>query len=245
MLPVEIITTLITVDGRELIIGIDRDISERKLAEEQLQQHTAQLAASEERLRAILDNASAIVYMLDTQGRHIFVNRTWEKILGFSREQVTGKTVYDIWPKEFAETFDAANQAVLQSGKAVEQEETAPEADGLHYYLAFKFPLFDAGGVLYAMCGISTDITERKRAEVEMKERLAELEGLNCIATALRVTQTLDELLSFWLDATLAVLNTTQGSVWLYNNFKDELYATVVRGYDLDAPACLSSRARG
>ena len=53
-----------------------------------------------------------------------------------------------------------------------------PHADGLHTYLTVKFPLRDALGAVYAVCGISTDVTELKRVQTELDER-AELERSN------------------------------------------------------------------
>ena len=56
------------------------------------------------------------------------------------------------------------------SARAVETEELVPHEDGLHTYLSTKFPLFDAAGAVYAVGGIATDITERKRAERALRE---------------------------------------------------------------------------
>jgi PAS domain S-box-containing protein len=57
----------------------------------------------------------------------------------------------------------------LKGGTPIKVEEVAPQEDGVHTYISIKFPLQDANGVPYAVCSISTDITERKRAEEELK----------------------------------------------------------------------------
>ncbi len=69
--------------------------------------------------------------------------------------------------------FRANDQKVLEAGTALEWEEVAPQNDGLHTYLSIKFPLYDALGVPYAIGSISTDITERKQAEVALHSSYA------------------------------------------------------------------------
>ncbi|NTX51543.1 PAS domain S-box protein [Myxococcus sp. CA039A] len=142
------------------------DVTERKRAEEALLQ-------SEQQLRAILDNATSIFFLLDTQGRYVFVNRQWELMFRRTREDVIGKQVHDLFPPEVADGFHRMTDAVLQRRMPLVQEERIPQKDGLHTYITQKFPLMDALGVPYAVCGISTDITERKRLE-EAQRFLAE-----------------------------------------------------------------------
>ncbi|MBI1723940.1 MAG: PAS domain S-box protein [Gemmatimonadetes bacterium] len=123
------------------------------------------LRQSDERLRAILDNTSAVVYLLDDQGRYLFVNRQWESLFHRSRERVAGQTLWDVWPKEFADALHAGSREVLRSRKAMEREELLPHDDGVHTYLSLRIPLFGSTRAPYAVCGISTDITDTKKAE--------------------------------------------------------------------------------
>ncbi|HEY9668447.1 MAG TPA: histidine kinase dimerization/phosphoacceptor domain -containing protein, partial [Coleofasciculaceae cyanobacterium] len=89
-----------------------------------------------------------------------------------------GKSIYEVWSPEIADAFVANNQKVLESRTPLEVEELAPHIDGIHTYFSIKFPLHDANGVPYAVCGISTDITERKQANDSLKASLHEKETL-------------------------------------------------------------------
>lgn len=68
--------------------------------------------------------------------------------------------------------YRANDQSVLEAKAALEWEEIVPQDDGIHTYLSIKFPLYDAVGVAYAVCGISTDITKRKQAEEDVRKAL-------------------------------------------------------------------------
>ncbi|HYL99527.1 MAG TPA: PAS domain S-box protein, partial [Blastocatellia bacterium] len=120
-------------------------------------------------LRGLLDNTAAIVYLLDADERYLFVNRRWEEVFHMSSDQVSGKTMYDVFPRQIAEAFHLVNEAVRRTGKQIETEEVAPHDDGFHTYISLKFPFLDEEGNPRAVCGISTDITERKKAEEELR----------------------------------------------------------------------------
>ena len=127
------------------------------------------LRVSEERLQAILDNSTAMIYVKDREGRFILVNRLFQTLFHLDREQIVGKTNHEIFPKEVADAFHIADQQVIASGTPIELEEVAPVEGVLHSYLSVKFPLQDATGVPYAVCGISTDITERQQAQESLR----------------------------------------------------------------------------
>ena len=128
--------------------------------------------------QAVLDNAPAVVFAKDLSGRYQFVNRRLEHVLGLPADQIEGKTNHDLLPHDVADLLAENDQNVIEAGHQLEFEEVMPHADELHTYLTVKFPLRDASGAMNAICGISTDVTELKRAQDELDER-AELERAN------------------------------------------------------------------
>ncbi len=144
------------------LIPEGRDITDRKQAEERLRE-------SEARLQAILDNAPAVIYLKDTHARYLLVNRRFNEIFHLQREEVVGRTDYDLFPDEIADRFRNNDLKVLISEAALECEEVALHDDGPHDYLSVKFPLADSAGEVYAVCGISSDITDLKRAETLLR----------------------------------------------------------------------------
>ncbi len=129
-----------------------------------------QLHERESRLNAILDNSTAVIFLKDVEGRFLLINRRFEQLFQVTREQARGMRGADLFPKEAAAGMDANDRAVLQAGSPMEFEESLPHADGIHTYLSTKFPLRSIDGTIYAICGMSTDITERKRAEAALRE---------------------------------------------------------------------------
>jgi PAS domain S-box-containing protein len=134
-----------------------QDLAERERVQRELEN-------SEARLQQILNNATAVVSVKDTEGRFLFVNRQWERLFHLRRRDVVGRTDRETLPEQIAQALRNNDLLVLQRDSPMEFEETAPLDDGPHTYISIKFPLHDAKGLAYAVCGISTDITERKRS---------------------------------------------------------------------------------
>jgi PAS domain S-box-containing protein len=146
------------VPAERLVFAVARDVTERLQLREQLRQQT-------ERERAILDHTAALVYVKDFDGRYEFVNSQWERVCNWRREQVVGRVDADLFPPEFADRFVAIDRRVLDTGEPFQGEEVAPTADGTRTYVSVKVPLRDAEGRVVALAGVSTDITDRLRAE--------------------------------------------------------------------------------
>jgi PAS domain S-box-containing protein len=123
------------------------------------------LRDSETRLQQVLDASSALVFAKDRRGRYLFVNREFERSTRRAGAEILGRTDEEVFPPSFATRFRHNDLRVLHEQRAIEFEEDADFGDGPRTYLSSKFPLLDTAGVAYAVCGIATDITDRKRLE--------------------------------------------------------------------------------
>ncbi len=147
------------------------DIAQRQRVERELRESQASL-------QALLDHTTAVIYLLDPENRFLLINRQFEQLFHVTKAQVVGQPLEAVFAEDIAAAFRANNLQVLASSMAQEFEEQAPHDDGLHTYISIKVPLCDATGNPYALCGISTDITERKRVEEELKAALVEKDVL-------------------------------------------------------------------
>ena len=127
------------------------------------------LRRSEQLLRDVADNTTAVIYVKYADGRYLFVNHRFERIFDLTADQIIGYTDHEIFPREIADAFRANDVVVIEQNRMVEYEEVAPHTDGPHTYISIKLPLCDHTGRPYAICGISTDITERKRIEQTLR----------------------------------------------------------------------------
>jgi PAS domain S-box-containing protein len=133
--------------------------------------------ASHNQLQKLIDNTESNIYMKRVDnGQYLLVNREWERLFGVTRDRVINMTDHGVFPPELADQLRANDLRVAAEGKSVQYEETAQSADGERTYISVKFPVLDSAGEPYAVCGISTDITERKRAEDEIRHLNANLE---------------------------------------------------------------------
>lgn len=127
-----------------------------------------ELRSAQKEIDAIIGNSPAVIYIKDTEGKYLLVNPRFEELFGVTNEGIRGNTDTDIFPEEFAVRFRENDLEVLHSGRSQQFEEVAPLGDEEHIYLSIKFPLVDDSGDIFAVCGILTDITERKRAENQL-----------------------------------------------------------------------------
>lgn len=128
------------------------------------------LGGADQLLHDILDAASAIIYVKDLEGCYLFINRQFERVFRRSMAELRGKDDIFLFGPELGATLRKNDGIVLARSEPLEVEEVVMHPDGLHTYISTKFPLFDNAGEAYAICGISTDISDRKHAESQLRE---------------------------------------------------------------------------
>lgn len=163
-------------------VVVFQDISERKRDEEHLEarvlERTAELERNRRLLQDILDNSATVIYLKDTEGRYLLINAQYEKIFHFSKQEAIGKTDLELIGPEWAPALRANDALVLEADAPLQFEETVLQDDGPHTYVSVKFPLHDADGKAFGVCGISTDITDRQRIESELRRSEGALSAL-------------------------------------------------------------------
>jgi PAS domain S-box-containing protein len=157
------------------IIVVARDITEQRNAREQLRE-------SEERLRAFMEHSPSVMFMKDPQGRYQDINAQFLRRFDLSRDEVLGRTDFELFPTEQASVFVANDVQVVTEGTPIEIEETARYADGAHISIVSKFPIRSASGEIVAIGGVATDITDRKRSEEALREYQIQLAEGQAIA---------------------------------------------------------------
>ncbi|MGD9850708.1 MAG: PAS domain S-box protein [Nitrospirales bacterium] len=134
------------------------DVTARRNVEQALRE-------SKQRLQAILDHSPNLIFMKDLAGRYLLVNKQFEQVFHLTQKSVLGFDDFHLFPPTQAAQFHTHDRMVFQTEETLQFEEKALHDDGVHTSLVQKFPLQDETGSTYAIGGIATDITDRKRAE--------------------------------------------------------------------------------
>jgi len=149
--------------------------------EEQICRHEqteVQLRASEHQLFSLMENSPGAISVKDVDGRYLAVNRRFSELHGRLRDEFIGKSDFELFPPELAARVRKSDAQVMAGAEPIELEETLQLADGPRVNLVHKAPLIDDSGAIHGVCAIATDITERKRAEAEIRESRRQLESL-------------------------------------------------------------------
>ena len=164
--------------------------------EQTVRERTQGLIESEQKLRTILDSVEAFIYIKDTQYRYVYANKKSCELFGQALHEVVGKEDSAFFDNVTTERLRKIDKKVIEEGQKVTHEEINTDKEGnmTTVFLSAKLPLIHEDGTIYGLCGVSTDITERKKTE-ELIRSLAFHDAL----TGLPNRRMLDERLSFFI----------------------------------------------
>ncbi len=156
-----------------LLVGISRDITERRRAEHALRDQR-------QLLDAIVSAIQAPVFYKDLDGVYLGGNQAFADFLGLDLSSVIGRTSDEIDPPDLADRYRSADEVILRTGQPQVYEAEVLCADGTRRQVVFHTSPFRApDGSVAGTVGAMLDITERKRAELELQKALAEAGRLN------------------------------------------------------------------
>ncbi len=143
--------------------GIGRDVTERKRAEDGLRSQTAFM-------QTILDSIPSPIFYKDADGRYLGCNAAFARYLGRTKDEIIGKTVYDISPAEHAEIYDKKDRELFDNPGVQSYETRVSTADGTVHDVVFNKATFhDAPGDRAGIVGIIADVTDLRRAEADLR----------------------------------------------------------------------------
>lgn len=162
----QIVAPIVTSTGIDGIVGFNINVTDKILARQ---------AIDNERktLRTLIETIPDHVFMKDLEGRYIACNAQFERLTGIPAKELEGKTDYDVFPKDLADSFRYHDRGAIELNKPVMNHESVIfKSDGHVKMLeTYKAPAFDAGGKLIGILGISRDVTAVFKTQEALKER--------------------------------------------------------------------------
>ncbi|MFM8442399.1 MAG: PAS domain S-box protein [Methylococcus sp.] len=157
----EVMLSVIDTGAGKVLQAIVRDISDRKRQEAEIRRYTE-----------ALDQVGAYIFIKDRLGRYVFANRPVLKLFGCSLAELRGRDDSAFFPAATVDQIQSADHRVIERGESTGQEISVRQTDGgFRFYWEDKVPLYDPElpGQVWGLCGISVDITERKRQEQQLR----------------------------------------------------------------------------
>jgi two-component system, LuxR family, sensor kinase FixL len=146
-----------------------RRLTESEKTEAERQHAVEALRVSEEKYRILLDESSDAIFAFYPDGEYRYVNRAFANGVGKNLEDIIGKKIWDVFPKEEADKRFAVVKWVFENGESKVIEVRVPRPDGDRYHITTVKPILDDQRRVISVICISKEITERKQAEEKLR----------------------------------------------------------------------------
>jgi PAS domain S-box-containing protein len=164
------------------LVGISEDITERKRAEEEVENARRRLDSTLKFIETIVSAIPTPLFYKDREGRYIGVNNAFAELLGFTPDFYKGKTVMELWPDEYAEVYHEKDLELMKNPKRQIYEFKVLDKNGVEHPVIYGKDVFrDETGQVAGIVGAFIDITERKRMENALQLARSKINLLNTI----------------------------------------------------------------
>lgn len=159
--------TAITLAGRPAVLGNSMDVTERKLAAQEIE-------IIQKQQKALLDNIPDIAWMKDAGCRYVAVNEAFGKFCGMETRAIIGRNAFDLFPPEIAQRFHAEDLAVMAGPRrTITEKSIVTEKGEVIWHETIKMPILNQRNEVIGTVGIARDISERRKAEEAIRENEA------------------------------------------------------------------------
>lgn len=150
----------------------EADVDYKKLTED--------LKGNKEHFQILVENINDLIWEIDRNGKYIYVNPKIEDLLGYKPEEVIGRILIDFMPKDEAKRIWATFQACIElHNPIIRLENTNLHRDGRRVIFETSgIPILDESGITLGFCGVSRDVTKRKKLEEDLRKRTCKVEKL-------------------------------------------------------------------
>lgn len=153
----------VQIEGQQRLLGFGIDVSELKEAQQRIE-------ANLQLLQAIIDQAKALIYIKDEEGRFQFVNEEFLSLFDLPADEVIGKRDIDIMDEKYAQPMQQSDKKVREGKGPLEREFHVNIGGNTHIFLTTKVLLQGIPGFENHVLGLSSDITKRKQMEEQLKK---------------------------------------------------------------------------
>jgi diguanylate cyclase (GGDEF)-like protein/PAS domain S-box-containing protein len=226
---------LIAIVGLFVVSILRHDIAQRTQAEEGLKK-------AEQEKAAILGSMSELVSYQDSEMRILWANKAAGESVGLTPEQLIGHHCYEIWQQRSEPCVGCPVVKAREVGQPQEGEMTTPDG---RVWLIRGYPVRNAKGDVVGVVEVTMNITERQRAEEEIRQRTAQLEALRQVGMELAAQLDLDTLLRSIVSRAIELANGTCGGLYLYRPERDVLEWAMAVGPHLAPIGTVLQRGEG